>query len=84
MNLRKSLPVVVALAALAAPAILFAEEWHPSDGEIGYIEHPEHRKKSVKTGQNVLKEFEVFRRNPVGADGLYRYVDGEIGWERLN
>lgn len=80
MNMRKSLLIVAALAALSAPALSFADYVHPTDGEIGYIEHPEHRK-SMKTGQDVLKEFEAFRRNPVSVDGLYRYVGGEVGWE---
>lgn len=83
MNSRNPLLIVAALAALATPALSFADDWRPIDGEIGYIEHPEHRK-SMKTDQDVLKEFEAFRRNPVSADGRYRYVGGEIGWERLN
>lgn len=82
MNMRKSLLIVAALAALSAPVVAFADYVHPTDGEVGYIEHPEHWQ-GTKTGQDVLKEFEAFRRNPVSADGLYRYVGGEVGWESV-
>lgn len=79
MNIRKSLPVVVALAALAAPAISFADYWHPTNDDRDYIEHPEHWR-GTKSREDVAKELEAFRRNPVSADGQYRYVGGDVGW----
>lgn len=82
MNKRNPLLIAAALAALSTPALSFADYVHPTDGEVGYIEHPEHWQ-GTKTGQDVLREFEAFRRNPVSADGLYRYVGGEVGWESV-
>ena len=82
MNMRKSLLIAAALAALSAPAISFAEYWHPTSDDRGYVEHPEHWT-GTKTRQEVKKELEAFRRAPLGADGQYRLVGGDVGWEAV-
>ncbi|WP_434513834.1 hypothetical protein AB6Q56_14755 [Dechloromonas sp. ARDL1] len=33
-----------------------------------------------KSAQQVQQELEAFKRNPVSADGVYRYVGGDQGW----
>lgn len=82
MNMRKPLIIAAALAALSAPAISFADYWHPTNDDRGYIEHPEHWRGTKARGE-VRKELEAFRRDPLSADGLYRQVGGDVGWEAL-
>lgn len=41
--------------------------------------YPAHASGS-KTAQQVQQELEDFNRNPVSADGQYRYVGGDQGW----
>lgn len=43
------------------------------------IFYPSHDSGS-KTAQQVQQELDAFKRNPVSADGVYRYVGGDQGW----
>lgn len=82
MNTRKPLLVAALLAALGAPTVALADYWHATRDDRGYVEHPEHWA-GKKSRDEVRQELEAFRRNPVSADGQYRQVDGDLGWQAV-
>ncbi len=63
MNFRKSFLAAACAAALVAPAVSFASsEFHPANGEIGYIQHPDHAAKSTTSRDQVTAEVDAARK----------------------
>jgi hypothetical protein len=73
MKVRLSL--IALLSALAVPAMA-SSGFTPGRGEASFKTHP---MASTKTRDQVKRELEAWKRNPVSADG-WREVGGEAGW----
>ncbi len=79
MNARKTLSSAILCTGLAVTGAASAESViHTAAGGAAAF-NPSHDA-SAKTAQQVQKELDEFRRNPVSADGQYRYVGGDQGW----
>lgn len=80
MKFNKTAAFSLLAVAIAAPGLAAANsEWHSQPG-VGTVFVPAHAK-STTTATEVTQELNNFRANPVSADGQYRYVNSEIGWE---
>ena len=79
MNVKQvfSIPVLCAGLVLSGQALAESVMHSGPDGTVKY--YPSHDS-SNKTTQQVQKELEEFKRNPISADGQYRYVGGDQGW----
>lgn len=75
MSVRKT-ALVLAIATLALPAAFAQSTSVFVGGEAGWIDRPV---QSTLTTQQVQKEFEAFRANPVATDDG-KYVGGEAGY----
>ncbi len=79
MNVKQLLALPALCAGLLLSGQVLAESViHAAPGGATNI-YPEH-KPATKSAQQVQQELDEFRRNPVSADGLYRYVGGDQGW----
>lgn len=80
MSSRKSVALVLALAAAGLSAAHAASAGTWVGGEIGFVDQPV---QSTKTREAVRDEFQAFRRNPVTTDGSGVWVGGERGYVSL-
>lgn len=79
MNVKQVLALPALCAGLLLSGQVLAEAViHTEPGGATKF-YPTHNTGS-KTAQQVQQELEDFRRNPVSADGVYRYVGGDQGW----
>lgn len=72
-----SIPVLCAGLVLSGQALAESVMHSGPDGAVKF--YPSHDS-SNKSTQQVQQELDEFKRNPVSADGQYRYVGGEVGW----
>lgn len=78
MKTCKFVPSLLLAGALVAPLAAYAAQpVHSAPGEIGIVFHDA---PGTQTREQVQRELDAFRRNPVSADGHWRQVGGEIGW----
>ena len=79
MNVKQALSIPVLCAGLALSGQVLAESVMHSTPEGTTKFYPAHDSGS-KSAQQVQQELDNFKRNPVSADGQYRYVGGDQGW----
>ncbi len=79
MNIKQalSIPAIFAGLVLSGQALADSAMHVTPEGPTKF--YPAHGSGS-KSAEQVQKELEEFRRNPVSADGLYRYVGGDQIW----
>jgi hypothetical protein len=79
MNFRKHVAMPLVALALTLPALVQANSvYHPTSGEIGFTEHPDHWQ-SKKTRAEVVAEVEVARKDGTLAlmqRGIYPTIKG--------
>lgn len=83
--LHKLAPVVLSAAVLLPGAASAESEWHPTQGEQGWIYKPDHRQLSGKSRAEVLREERMardFGKGKLSPDG-WLFVGGEAGWVYL-
>lgn len=63
MKLYRTALLSLAAAAITLPGLSFANSvWHPTDGEVGVTDHPDHFE-STKSRADVTAEVEAARRD---------------------
>jgi hypothetical protein len=79
MNVKQTLSIPVLCAGLLLSGQVLADSVMHSTPEGATKFYPAHGSGS-KSAQQVQQELDDFKRNPVSADGQYRYVGGDQGW----
>ncbi|MDD2665026.1 MAG: hypothetical protein PHD19_14855 [Dechloromonas sp.] len=79
MNVKQALSIPVLCAGLALSSQVLAESVIHTEPSGAAEFHPAHDS-SNKSVKQVQQELEDFKRNPISADGQYRYVGGDQGW----
>ncbi len=79
MNVKQALSIPVLCAGLALSGQVLAESVIHTESNGAAEFHPAHDSSS-KSAKQVQKELEDFKRNPISADGQYRYVGGDQSW----
>ncbi|GBG03465.1 hypothetical protein AZSI13_27920 [Azospira sp. I13] len=79
MKTKQVLSITILCAGFVASGMASAESVIHSGAGGATAIYPSHST-GGKTTQQVQKELEEFKRNPVSADGQYRYVGGDQGW----
>lgn len=80
MNVKQALSIPVLCAGLLLSGQVLADSIMHSTPENATKFYPV-PVSGRESAQQIQNEFDEFKRNPFSADGLYRYVDGEQGWE---
>ena len=79
MKTKQVLSITILCAGFGASGMASAESVIHSGAGGSTACYPSHSAGGQAT-QQVQKEPDEFKRNPVSADGQYRYVGGELGW----
>jgi len=79
MKAKQVLSITILCAGLLASGMASADSVIHSVGDGGAAFFPTHNMVG-KTKEQVQKELMEFKRNPISADGQYRYVGGDQGW----
>ncbi len=79
MNVKQALSIPVLCAGLALSGQVLADSVMHSTPEGTTKFYPAHDSGS-KSAAQVQQELDNFKRNPVSADGQYRYMGGDQGW----
>lgn len=79
MNVKQALALPALCAGLLLSGPVLAESViHVGPGGSAKF-YPDHTS-GQKSPQQIQKELDDFKRNPISADGVYRYVGGDQGW----